>query len=241
MTPLFFFLYLKMKPTEDTLLSSTFDSDEEHDCSEEPLNPKSKIKRAGYLELAMGPMFSGKTTYLTTTLTRLSDTHKWKIAYVTHQRDIRDTVSKDSVVTTHSSLFRSLSTNIDGLKVTDLNEIDATQYRAIGIDEGQFFPNLYKNVLEWVNVYKIHVIVSCLDADAYRKPFGEGLKLIPHADKYKKFTAICKVCVDTTDNAVPAPFTARLNSSNKEKILVGGSESYCAMCRYHHDLHIYGN
>ena len=207
----------------------------------EPVIPKSlpstgiKKERVGYLELCMGPMFSGKTTYLTTTLTRLADTHKWKIAYVTHQRDIRDTVSKDSVVTTHSSLFRGLSTNIDGLKVSDLSEIDPTQYRAIGIDEAQFFNGLTKTVLEWVCVHKMYVIVSCLDADIHRKPFGEGLKLLPHADFYQKFRAVCKICIQESDSPIPAPFTARIINTCQDKIQVGGSEMYAAMCRFHHD------
>ena len=191
----------------------------------------------GYLELYPGPMFSNKTTRLLTTLSKLSDLG-WRAVYVNHECDSRTTKAQDNIVTTHNSQFRQLSNSVDGLKLSNLKELNPKKYDVIGIDEGQFFEDLYPSVLKFINKYKKYVIVSFLDGDSNKNPFGDGLKLIPHADKYEKLTAYCSKCIEERKMMVPAPFTARLNNNLKEQIQVGGAKEYMAMCRYHHDLNI---
>ncbi len=55
-----------------------------------------------------------------------------------------------------------------------------TEYDVIGIDEGQFYPDLVPCVNEWVDMGKI-VVVAALDGDFRRDPIGDVLKLVPKA------------------------------------------------------------
>jgi thymidine kinase len=103
------------------------------------------------------------------------------------------------------------------------------QYDSFFIDEGQFFSDLYDCVLKLVDVHHKHVVVSGLDGDSLRNPFGEILFLIPYADKVKKLSSLCKLCNDGT----VAIFTKRLIPHN-EQIQVGGSEIYIPLCRKHY-------
>ena len=43
-----------------------------------------------------------------------------------------------------------------------------------------------------------NVIVAGLDGDFKRNPFGDILKLIPHAEKVSKLSALCTICGDGT-------------------------------------------
>jgi thymidine kinase len=53
-------------------------------------------------------------------------------------------------------------------------------YDVVGIDEGQFYPDLVEMVDQFLRLGKV-VVVSALDGDFRRKPFGRILELIPMA------------------------------------------------------------
>ena len=72
-----------------------------------------------------------------------------------------------------------------------------------GIDEGQFYPDLVEGVESFLRRDKI-VIISALDGDFERKPFGQIPELIPLSDDIVKLRAICMRCGDD------APFSHRL-------------------------------
>jgi thymidine kinase len=102
-------------------------------------------------------------------------------------------------------------------------------YHTIIVDEGQFFPDLKETVINWLNNLSINIIIGGLDGDFNKEPIGSILELIPHADKCTKLNSLCNICKDGTE----APFSLRLVAS-KDKILVGGSESYIPVCRKHY-------
>ena len=58
--------------------------------------------------------------------------------------------------------------------------------------------------------------------------FGEILQLIPLAETCLKLNALCVQCNDGT----PAQFSARITNTTEQQ-LVGGAESYQAVCRKH--------
>ena len=61
----------------------------------------------------------------------------------------------------------------------------------IGIDEGQFYPDLVEKVEEYVRKDK-HIIIAALDGTFDRKPFGQIPDLIPLCDSVVKVSAICQ-------------------------------------------------
>ena len=99
----------------------------------------------------------------------------------------------------------------------------------IFVEEIQFFPDAFENISHWVDKLGKTVIVTGLDGDSSRKPFGDVLRLIPIADKVRKLSALCKRCADGT----PAHFSKRI-SSETQTTLIGSSDKYEAVCRKHY-------
>lgn len=64
--------------------------------------------------------------------------------------------------------------------IVDASLCSVEQYDVIGIDEGQFYPDLVEMVEQWVEAGKV-VLVAALDGDFRRKPFGRVLELVPNA------------------------------------------------------------
>jgi thymidine kinase len=222
-------------------------------CAE--LIPKIATFNAGRLELIMGPMFSGKSSKLIHEITTLAD-QGMKVLYINHAMDVRSSEG-DEKFSTHSSHFRGLSNKIETVKVATLAEVeqsvDLTNFDVIGVDEGQFFSDLIDNVTHWVTDFHKIIFVAGLDGDARRQPFGQILPLIPHCDNVTKLKARCHHCLQnsrcsTLDpkkkshlmaSLVDAPFTGRLKGGS-EQTVVGGSDLYLPLCRYHHDKHLRG-
>jgi thymidine kinase len=192
----------------------------------------------GYLELCIGPMYSGKSTAIMLKITQMADIG-FNVLYINHSDDIRTTEGQDNIATSHNSQYKTLSKKVKGIKVSKLSGIDVREYDYIAVDEGQFFTDLYDTVIHWVTQYGKNVSIASLDGDAYRRRFGQVLDLVPHADKVTKYTAYCDICRDRFRRVRPAPFTARLakDTSSISK-MVGGRDLYRAMCRECHDNHL---
>jgi len=102
-------------------------------------------------------------------------------------------------------------------------------YRVVAIDEGQFFPDLFDHVTRWVDEMDIHVVVVGLDGTFDRNPFGDMLRLLPHAEEVERLTAYCAVCRDGT----PAIFSKRTMAGNTKVMAIGGAAMYQPVCRFH--------
>ena len=180
------------------------------------------MKNKGKLELFIGPMFSGKSTELIKNI-RLYKIINKKVLILKPNIDTR--YDKNKIVS-HNGENETCYV-IDNLEKIS-NEI-ITKYDIIIIDEGQFFKSLKNMCLLWVEKYNKHVIVGGLDGDYQRNPIGELLDLIPYADKYQKLYALCNYCKDGTK----AIFSKRI-MNNQNQILIGGSELYVSVCRFHY-------
>jgi len=199
----------------------------------------------GTLSVRAGPMWSGKSTWLNGKLTLFADTG-FSVLKITHSKDERPMVTNsDNAGSTHNSSYNSLSDKISTIKCSNLAAIDVAKYTIIGIDEGQFFPDLKDSVQRWVEALNKHVFVVGLDGDSFRNKFGQILDLVPIADEFVKLTAYCKLCQVNVAGTVQyhgnilsaskAPFTKRLASVNSTaQELIGGADSFDAVCRYHH-------
>lgn len=100
---------------------------------------------------------------------------------------------------------------------------EALRYDVVGVDEGQFFPDVVEFCEKLANEGKI-VVVSALDGTFQRKPFGSVLQLIPMAEEVHKLTAVCKGCFRD------AAFTRRIGSETQVEV-IGGAEMYVPVCR----------
>lgn len=194
----------------------------------------------GTLYVRAGPMFSDKTTWLNAELTRFAD-RGFKCLKITHCDDVRsDVAACDTSGSTHNSSYTSLTDKIVRIRTGQLSDVNVTDFNVIGIDEAQFYDDLYDNVKLWVDIGK-HVRVCGLDGDFRMEKFGHILDLVPISDDFVKSKAACRLCLDELEKvqfrgnilAIEGAFTKRLGTSTSQKD-VGGSSKYLPVCRYHH-------
>lgn len=173
----------------------------------------------GQIQLIMGPMFSGKTTELLRRIRRYT-VAKRRCLVIKYEGDKRYSVDEAATHDNHTHAAIS----VRELKhVTDLSDVDV-----VGVDEGQFYPDLVEFCELWANAGKI-VVIAALDGTFQRKPFGQVLDLIPLAESVSKLNAVCMVCQHS------ASFTARLGKETQVEI-IGGTDRYISACRSCHRL-----
>lgn len=178
------------------------------------------------IEIILGPMYSGKSTELIRRVSRYRyrETRN-RIIIINHSSDKRPS-SIDGTIN-GNSVQTHCGRRHDAIKTDCLMSVleEARDHDVIGIDEAQFFPDLYDFVLELEQLNKV-IIVAGLDGDSNRRPFGQILQLIPLCDGGD---GLVKLTAMATDGS-PASFTKRLVKST-DQILVGATESYAAVSR----------
>ena len=167
----------------------------------------------GSLHIVLGPMFSGKTTYLIDVYKNLMNNGQ-KVCVINYSGDTR---YHEHMLSTHTKIM------IPCIQLSALSNFDMSPYDCILINEGQFFKDLKENVLDYVDNMKKHVYVVGLDGDYTRSRFGTILDLIPYCDSVKKLTASCIMC----DN--DAIFTTRTTNDRQQTII--GTDMYKPLCR----------
>ena len=195
----------------------------------------------GSLTVYTGPMFCGKTTHLLQDITRYADTTSClesRPLLINSKLDGRDS---KHIISSHSSSYRGVSDKIDMISVKHLNQVDVSSYTVIGIDEAQFFPDLFETVDVWVKSGK-HVYCAGLDGDRHMKKFGQIADLLNISDKFVKLSSICSLCLDLEKSKgkiiLPntlhsAPFTGCIVNTTQEQVQVGGANLYRPVCREH--------
>ncbi|KAI4384931.1 hypothetical protein MLD38_003015 [Melastoma candidum] len=178
----------------------------------------------GEIHLIVGPMFAGKTTALLRRITSEADLGR-NVAMVKSNKDTR--YATDAVVTHDGMRFPCWA-------LPDLSSFDRrigsdayAKVDVIGIDEAQFFDDLYAFCCKAADIDRKIVIVAGLDGDFLRNSFGSILRLVPHADSIVKLTARCDVCCKK------ACFSLR-KTQTKQTELIGGSDIYMPTCREHY-------
>jgi thymidine kinase len=177
---------------------------------------------SGYLELIIGPMYSGKSSRLVEIFKKCQFCN---IPVVVINHDI-DNRYDDELMSTHDKVM------VPCMKTTQLRKVWplALGCEVILINEGQFFDDLYEVVKEMVQMGK-QVYVCGLDGDFERKRFGQILDLIPLCDTVTKLTSICSLCRDGTK----AIFSMRLTSEKEQTVV--GSDNYKPVCRSCYEAH----
>jgi thymidine kinase len=171
----------------------------------------------GWIEVIVGPMFSGKSEELIRRLRR-AEIGKQRVQIFKPLIDQR--YSKNGIVS-HSGL------EIPSELVTSSGEIIekmAPRTEVIGIDEAQFLgEGIVADCARLAELGK-RVIVAGLDTDFMGRPFEPMPRLLAVAEEITKLLAICMVCGN------PAVHTQRLVAS-EELIVVGATGMYEARCR----------
>jgi len=202
----------------------------------------------GYLAGFVGCMFSGKTTSLITEITRYIDIIKYcqfkKPLLINSKIDDRD---NSNVISSHSSSYTGISKDIDIIAVKNLSEVDVSNYSVIGIDEAQFFSDLYETIVQWLKKGK-KIYFAGLVGDYKQNQFGDIHKLLPLINDIKFCTAVCSTCLSeyTKNGSILTPeilstmkasFTKKIsgtsNTGNNVQIDVGSEDKYRPSCRKH--------
>jgi thymidine kinase len=180
---------------------------------------------SGFLDVIMGPMYSGKTDYLLREL-NIFATMGASVLYINHAYDDRG-----EVFSSHNPSISKLHPNISTKKVSDVKEIIAasSDYLIIGLDEAQFFTGLKDCVMELVEKQGKRVLVAGLSSNYLREPFGEMIDLIPVCDRVTKLSSCCSLCAKSK-KIKQALFSYRVNES-KQEVLVGAKNMYIPLCR----------
>jgi thymidine kinase len=182
-------------------------------------------KEQGYLELYIGPMFSGKTTRLVQIYKSTNHIEK-KIVAINYYADIRyhqtmlSTHDQQTIPCFFTKTLSEIWTNPQCNGWKELQDADV-----VLINEGQFFEDIFEIVLNMVEIRRKNVFICGLDGDYKRQKFGKLLDLIPYCDKIEKLCAMCSICCDGT----PGLFSHRLTSETSQISI--GSDSYMALCR----------
>jgi thymidine kinase len=177
----------------------------------------------GYLELIVGPMFSGKTAYLMDVYEAHID--EYDVVVINHASDTRYNRDNESNMHTHNG--RTLPC----LYVTALSELQntliangKTRPTIYLINEANFFSDLIPYVLDQVERENNVVYVAGLNGDFQRNKFGTLMDLAPYANKITKLSGKCTGCNRDSQ------FSYRVDKTNMDQTLTG-TDDYLPLCR----------
>jgi thymidine kinase len=171
----------------------------------------------GWIEVIVGPMFSGKSEELIRRLRR-AEIGRQRVQIFKPVIDQR--YSKNGIVS-HSGLEIPSELVSTG---SDILEKVAPRTEVVGVDEAQFLGESF--VADCARLAELgkRVIVAGLDTDFLGRPFEPMPRLLAVAEEITKLLAICMRCGN------PAVHTQRIVAS-EELIVVGAGGMYEARCR----------
>jgi thymidine kinase len=175
------------------------------------------VSRAGWVEVIVGSMFSGKSEELIRRLRRARIARQ-KVQVFKPEIDAR--FSNDHIVS-HSEI-RHESANVRSAE--DIRASIQPETEVVGIDEGQFFDNELIVIANELAENGVRVIIAGLDQDYTGKPWEPMPQLLAIAEYITKTHAICVKC------GQPANYSQRIFES-EERVAVGAAGMYEARCR----------
>ncbi|MBK9294569.1 MAG: thymidine kinase [Oligoflexia bacterium] len=174
-------------------------------------------KGAGWIEVVVGSMFSGKTEELIRRIRR-AEIAKQRVQVFKPKIDNRysaEEVASHSDQRTHSKVIE---------KASDIFKHLHDNTRVVGVDEGQFFDSSLIDVCQKLANRGVRVIIAGLDTDWRGLPFEPMPQLMAVAESVLKCNAICAVCGGVASR------TQRLTASTAQ-VVVGAANVYEARCR----------
>lgn len=182
------------------------------------------------LEVVIGPMFSGKSTYALSYIRRQNAIGKQVLVI---KPNIDNRYSTQNVLITHNQ-EQSPCMLWDTRESLNPAIPDVRNADCIVIEEAQFFTGLLNFVRYAMVAHSKDIVIVGLDGDATQHSFGDILQCIPWATKVTKLCALCKRC----KNGTVAPFTRRTYSDTSQQVDVGGPDKYESVCLKHLTNHV---
>lgn len=176
----------------------------------------------GYLELILGSMFSGKTSYLLDVYKKCVFCNI-SVAVINFAADNRYTT--EPMLSTHDKQMIPCILANTIQEAIQTNSETIARAETILINEGQFFSDIEEQVKQLVEHSNKRVYICGLDGDFERKPIGNLLQLVPFSDHIIKLKSLCSLCRDGT----PGVFSFR--TSHEVDQVVIGSSNYIPLCR----------
>ena len=173
--------------------------------------------RAGWIEVIVGSMFSGKSEELIRRLRRAKIARQ-KIQVFKPEIDSR---FSDNHIVSHSEIKHESANVRTSAEIRARVEANT---EVVGIDEGQFFDNELIAISNELAERGVRVIIAGLDQDYTGKPWEPMPQLLAVAEYITKTHAICVKC------GQPANYSQRIFES-EERVAVGAAGMYEARCR----------
>ncbi len=180
----------------------------------------------GYLEIILGPMFSGKTSKLLEIYKQYEYCNVATLV-INHSMDTRyhetkmSTHNKEMIPCKQCNTLYSL---LEPSCESDDPPMNLDSCSVVLINEAQFFPDLLDFVTMLLAKGK-RVYLCGLDGDYKRQKFGTILDLIPLCDKVTKLKSLCGIC----KNGTCAIFSMRMCEDTQQTLI--GSDNYVPVCR----------
>lgn len=171
----------------------------------------------GSIEVIVGSMFSGKTEELLRRVRRAIFA-KLRVEVFKPNMDTRYSIED---VVSHDQNNISATPVESPVNILLL----ASDAQVVAIDEAQFFDDTIIEVVQELADNGIRVIISGLDMDFQRQPFGPMPALMALADTVTKVHAVCVSC------GAPAMYSHRLLEA-KEQVILGERQEYEPLCRH---------
>ena len=175
----------------------------------------------GNLEIIIGPMFSGKTSELI----KIYNEYVLKGEIVLGINYDKDTRYGDNAIISHDQQ-RMPSVNVAELIQIKIDYNLSQLFEKatiIFINEAQFFKDLKRWIIKYIDTTNKTFILCGLDSDFNRKRFGDLLDLVPHADKLTKLYGTCTKC------SKKSLYTHRISDEKQQELI--GVNNYIPVCR----------
>ncbi|CAG2208677.1 TK [Mytilus edulis] len=165
-------------------------------------SPRLNKSPRGQIQVIFGPMFSGKTTELMRRMKRYQIAN-YKCLVIKYSKD--DRYDKEGIATHDKQTLPAVPAE----KLDDVL-VMAENFEVIGVDEGQFFPDVVSFSDEMAERGKT-VIVAALDGT-----FQKKVEIIGGADKY---LAVCRSCFKSPLKSPRKHETPPFNSMKESKTM----------------------
>ena len=195
-----------------------------------------QTENGGQLDIILGTMFSGKTTYILSKIAKIAELN-YSILYINIEFDNRS----EQMFSTHNPFLdsqvdfvkkESIKNNVQMIKSKTLGNLDVSNKDVIIIDESHFFDDLVDFVNKCLDSNK-YVIVAGLQADFKGNKFGKILDLIPICSNIERLHAYCSECAKDKKCSI-AVYSKKIVKCRKS-IDIGGSDKYIPVCRFHYN------